>query len=457
MDSRLRGNDGRGPSGRRRADCHSCFRGHDGRGRSGNRRADCHSREGGNPCGLGRTPTRSGGRQRPASARSRIRSGSVQPVSSWISRHRSRIGPKSGPGCIPRATRCRPRTASRGAARSTLWARAAARNAVAGVEAASGGVGGGAPEVVGACDPHQQLDAHAGAFQLARESPVALRGGAVSCEQRWCQVVLDERRDPVDRAHPEPAFARAARGSAPTPPTSCRYDRIRPPIRSVVAGLPRSWQSAPSISARSSSPPPERVPSSGPWRPRRPRHSRRRRANGRHPPPRGLRRLLRVRRRPASRPPGENRSSDRGRGRRDPVAPPRSAAATSRTMRVCTHTSPSGCHSGSCGTPRNASSSGKVPELAGVLQEPEADGGPRRAKQELAELVEHPLPRQLAQDRAPGTAPRAPRPASSPGGPRAGRRAGRAAGLQGSARGRWREARGVPGPGARRAGPALRR
>ena len=48
MDSRLRGNDGRGRSGLRRADYHSRFRGNDGGWRSGLRRADYHSRLRGN-------------------------------------------------------------------------------------------------------------------------------------------------------------------------------------------------------------------------------------------------------------------------------------------------------------------------------------------------------------------------------------------------------------------------
>ena len=87
---------------------------------------------------------------------------------------------------------------------------------VAGIEAAGDGVGGGAPEVVGARDPHQQLDARPGAFQLPCETSVALRGGAAPGEQRRRQVVLDERRDPVgERARsPHPLEQRTGRGHA---------------------------------------------------------------------------------------------------------------------------------------------------------------------------------------------------------------------------------------------------
>ena len=75
-----------------------------------------------------------------------------------------------------------------------------------------------------------------------------------------------------------------------TPASSWPSERMRPSMTAVVAGFPRSWQSAPSITA--------------------------------------------IR-------PARGRSSMRVR-------------AWSTTISVCTHTSPSGCHSGSCGQPTSA-------------------------------------------------------------------------------------------------------
>ena len=79
-----------------------------------------------------------------------------------------------------------------------------------------------------------------------------------------------------------------------TPSSSWRGERMRPPSSTVTAGLPRSWQSAPNITTRSS-----------------------------------------------------------------PSSSIRAAAASSTTRSVCSHTVPSGCQWGSCGTPTIASSSGK--------------------------------------------------------------------------------------------------
>ena len=64
----------------------------------------------------------------PSRALSRILSGSVHPVSSWISRQRSSTFPNHGPGAYPRATRCRPRTASAGGSSSTASSLARRRN-----------------------------------------------------------------------------------------------------------------------------------------------------------------------------------------------------------------------------------------------------------------------------------------------------------------------------------------
>ena len=79
-----------------------------------------------------------------------------------------------------------------------------------------------------------------------------------------------------------------------TPASSWLYQRIRPSKKAVVTGLPKSWQTAPSITA-----------------------------------------IFAHRGRPSMR-----------------------ARAWSMTISVCTHTSPSGCQSGSCSQPMSAAISG---------------------------------------------------------------------------------------------------
>ena len=63
-------------------------------------------------------------------------------------------------------------------------------------------------------------------------------------------------------------------------------------------------------------------------------------------------------------------------------------APRSTTSSVCTHTSPSGCHSGSCGQPTSACSSGNSRSTTPRSQrEREADRRPRRLQQQLLDLA----------------------------------------------------------------------
>ena len=178
--------------------------------------------------------------------------------------------------------------------------------------------------MVGARDPDEQLDAHSGALQLARESPVAFRGRSIPDEQRRRQVVLDERRDPGRRARPAPACARAVHGSG----RSLRH-------RAGVIGCGH----------------------------RSVRWSRACRGRGRARPAsaRGPRKVFPAVSFCAESTAVSGAAIETARsGSLSRVAvPARNEAAASRTIRVCTQTSPSGCHSGSCGAPRRASSSGK--------------------------------------------------------------------------------------------------
>ena len=71
--------------------------------------------------------------------------------------------------------------------------------------------------------------------------------------------------------------------------------------------------------------------------------------------------------------------------------------ARSITCRLCTQTSPSGCHSGSCGQPASACSSGKSFAIdAEIHREREADRRPRR-EQQLLELAPDPLGGQIVE------------------------------------------------------------
>ena len=112
---------------------------------------------------------------------------------------------------------------------------------------------------------------------------------------------------------------------------------MRPSMNAVVAGLPRSWQTAPSITATCC---------------------------------------------------GYSRSSIRAR-------------AWSMTSSVWTQTSPSGCHSGSCGQPTSASSSGKsrstTPSSSASAKPIE---GRRRAEEQLLDLSPDPLRRQIVERNA---------------------------------------------------------
>ena len=119
-----------------------------------------------------------------------------------------------------------------------------------------------------------------------------------------------------------------------TPASSCPSDRMRPSITAVVGGLPRSWQTAPSMIATCSA--------------------------------------------------------------RDRVSiPPR---ASSMTSSVCTQTSPSGCHSGSCGHPTSGRSSGRS---ASTTPMSSASANPRRrsgrVEQQLLDLAPDAFTRQVVE------------------------------------------------------------
>ena len=144
-----------------------------------------------------------------------------------------------------------------------------------------------------------------------------------------------------------------------TPACSWSIDRIRPSMNAVVGGLPRSWQT-------------------------RAEHDRD---------------LLR-----------------RGRDRRCACAPGRS------TISVCTQTSPSGCHSGSCGQPTSACSSGNSRAMTPRSQrEPQADRRTSREEQQLLDLAPDALGRQIVERNACGTARLSPRPSRTRSAPRTAR------------------------------------
>ena len=72
------------------------------------------------------------------------------------------------------------------------------------------------------------------------------------------------------------------------------------------------------------------------------------------------------------------------------------------TSSVWTQTSPSGCHSGSCGQPTSASSSGNSRSTTAELErEREPDRRPPRAQQQLLDLSPDPLGRQIVERNGP--------------------------------------------------------
>ena len=114
-------------------------------------------------------------------------------------------------------------------------------------------------------------------------------------------------------------------------------------MKAVVAGLPKSWQTAPSITAICC---------------------------------------------------GRGRSSIRRR-------------ASSTTISVCTQTSPSGCHSGSCSAIDQRLEFGEQPlDDADVARQRQADGRPRRAEQEFLELTPDPFRGQVVERESRGRPPR---------------------------------------------------
>ena len=86
----------------------------------------------------------------------------------------------------------------------------------------------------------------------------------------------------------------------------------------------------------------------------------------------------------------------RDRGRRWP------RRASSITISVCTQTSPSGCHSGSCGQPTSAAISGtSCVDHAELERQREPDGRPSAQQQQLLDLAPDALARQIVERRSP--------------------------------------------------------
>ncbi len=240
-----------------------------------------------------------------------------------------------GPGLTPSSIRCRPSTSGAGGACSTPSARARSRN-----QSIARAIERACPAVaVGVREPRQQLEID---FQREPSKRAVARPASATFETRSASG--DARRGRARRGarRSRRASARSVDRAAPSPARR-RLPRV-PAIGSgrrstaVVAGLPRSWQTAPSIIATA--------------RPR-------------------------------------SRSSIRRR-------------ASSTTISVCTQTSPSGCHSGSCGQPTSASSSGHsrwtTPRSSASAKPID---GRARLKQQLLDLAPHAFGRQIVERNRP--------------------------------------------------------
>ena len=174
-------------------------------------------------------------RQNRPNARRRIASGSLQPVSSCTSRQRARIRANSGPGASPRASRCRPDTASCGPTYAGSRALDRGEEPIAfrkrrAIASASCGRSGPRARRARAA-PRSRAPRRAGA--RAGDTP---RRRARARQLHGRAVVLDEREhlsgQRVRRAQPLEEAARARR--------SARGRANHSPVGARGTGLPKS-------------------------------------------------------------------------------------------------------------------------------------------------------------------------------------------------------------------------